>query len=440
MFLSHHIASSYKGHFYRMESEASYESCMALDTIESDRYGPLRKIIQQLGGWHVLREFSILSWDYRRVLELLHASYGVSPFFKVSVVSDPREPTHSMIKVSPAGLGLPGRSYYYRPSDSPAATSYKRLLRDAVQLLGATSLAAEQFSNEIFHFEKRIAEITPDLMELKNPLDFTITTVEELKSKAPSIPLLEILLAMFPRANVGGATEVLLPSEHYLTNVSILLSTTDRQALNNYMMWVLASDYLPYMSEEIRSTVNYYRKEMTGASEPLQRWEMCVGTLQRFMSFGLAAMQQQAMEATKTIMPGMYLTRDAVRRRIESAKWLPSELKSHELDKIDVLDLQVGFTQPLLTKEFLEHYYSKLLVQKNDFFQNILYGVEFLKEMQQERLTSSEEEYRWIDAMSESRGPTYVPSANKVVVPLHFLVPPYFSSRLSYVSTCNIIH
>ena len=26
-----------------------YESCMALDTIESDRYGPLRKIIHQLG-------------------------------------------------------------------------------------------------------------------------------------------------------------------------------------------------------------------------------------------------------------------------------------------------------------------------------------------------------------------------------------------------------
>ena len=68
-----------------------------------------------------------------------------------------------------------------------AATAYKRLLRDAVQLLGATSLAAEQFSMEIFHFEKRIAEITPDLMELKNPLDFAIVTVEDLKIKAPSV-------------------------------------------------------------------------------------------------------------------------------------------------------------------------------------------------------------------------------------------------------------
>ena len=29
------------------------------------------------------------------------------------------------------------------------------------------------------------------------------------------------------------------------------------------------------------------------------------------------------------------LTRDAIRRRIEDASWLPPELKSHELDKVN---------------------------------------------------------------------------------------------------------
>lgn len=35
-----------------------------------------------------------------------------------------------------------------------------------------------------------------------------------------------------------------------------------------------------------------------GANEPLQRWEMCVETLQRFMGFALASMQDLAVDET----------------------------------------------------------------------------------------------------------------------------------------------
>lgn len=34
---------------------------------------------------------------------------------------------------------------------------------------------------------------------------------------------------------------------------------------------------------------------ISGANEPLQRWEMCVETLQRFMGFAVAVLQHQAM-------------------------------------------------------------------------------------------------------------------------------------------------
>lgn len=39
-------------------------------------------------------------------------------------------------------------------------------------------------------------------------------------------------------------------------------------------------------------------KLISGANEPLQRWEMCIETLQRFMGFALATMQDQAMDET----------------------------------------------------------------------------------------------------------------------------------------------
>ena len=61
-----------------------YSSCMALHYVESDHDKPLVKIINQLGGWDVLRSFIIYQFDSTRVLTSLHAKYGVNAFFKVT--------------------------------------------------------------------------------------------------------------------------------------------------------------------------------------------------------------------------------------------------------------------------------------------------------------------------------------------------------------------
>ena len=78
----------------------------------------------------MLRSFNLYSWDHHRVLRELHADYGVSAFFRVDVVTDwgvagagPRAGAgagqHNIIRVSPAGLGMPDKTFYQRfPNDS----------------------------------------------------------------------------------------------------------------------------------------------------------------------------------------------------------------------------------------------------------------------------------------------------------------------------------
>jgi hypothetical protein len=50
-----------------------YESCKTLEYIEADREKPLMKIINNLGGWDVLRSFNLYNWDPHRVLR--HREY-----------------------------------------------------------------------------------------------------------------------------------------------------------------------------------------------------------------------------------------------------------------------------------------------------------------------------------------------------------------------------
>lgn len=53
-----------------------------------------------LGGWNVLREFQVHSFDLRNTLTRLHSQFGVSLFFKVDVVPDPNSAQDFVIQVS----------------------------------------------------------------------------------------------------------------------------------------------------------------------------------------------------------------------------------------------------------------------------------------------------------------------------------------------------
>ncbi len=48
--------------------------------------------------------------------------------------------------------------------------AYQTFMKDSAQLFGAPSPEAHKFAVDIFNFEKRIAEITPDMAYMSDPL------------------------------------------------------------------------------------------------------------------------------------------------------------------------------------------------------------------------------------------------------------------------------
>ena len=90
------------------------------------------------------------------------------------MIADVKRPGRNVVRIGPGGLGLPHKSYYDRLPDDPAVVSYQTYLKDAAQLFGASSPDAHKFSVDMFSFEKRISEITPDQVELSiwNPSKF----------------------------------------------------------------------------------------------------------------------------------------------------------------------------------------------------------------------------------------------------------------------------
>lgn len=62
------------------------------------------------------------------------------------------------------------------------------MIQDVVINLSATRAQAEKFGNDIFYYEKRIAEVTPNRYELLNPVHtYNAIKVSELKVTAASV-------------------------------------------------------------------------------------------------------------------------------------------------------------------------------------------------------------------------------------------------------------
>ncbi|EEB18638.1 endothelin-converting enzyme, putative [Pediculus humanus corporis] len=409
-----------------------YDSCMSLDNIETDNERPLRKIINELGGWNVLRNFQVLSWEFSKTLVNLHNEYGVKPFFSISTIADPRNASKNILFLTPSGLGLPDKSYYYREKQDRMSLSYIRYMKDVARQLGATSIDANSFSEDMFYFERRIAEATPSNEELENVFNHEIHTINDLKMSAPSVPLHEILDAMFHKENINSDTEILLTSAKYLTKISNIIATTDRSALNNYVIWNLVKEYLPYLSQNFQDIYSVYVREMTGATNLLERWEFCIKTLQKFMDAGLAAQIENSSFRTDSdknneIIGQIFKTvRQTIRESITKAKWVDLELYKHFISKLNGTTIQIGFPNDYLDSSRLEEYYSKLYVQKNNFFQNILYGVSFLQENNRRSYVNPKSEYRWLSLVSSESKVEFVPSENKIIIPQKLLNKPYY--------------
>ena len=325
------------------------------------------------------------------------------------------------------------RDYYLnRLPDDSSVKAYQTFLKDSAQLFGAASTEAHKFSVDMFNFEKRLAEITPDFEYLADPTKtLNRMTMKDLHTISMNIPWLDIAKAAYSEAPLSEDTEVVVISPQYVADIAVILSTTDRGSLNNYLMWQLAKSYMPYLSKPFREAVDQYRKALTGATKPPERWEFCAHTTEKFFAHLSAAMvadtrpRSEDGERHRVAKKLFDYLKHNIARSISVSAAYDYPARRAAINKLKNMTVQVGTPDFLRDRKYLKFLYKDLSVIQTDFFQNILYGVIFLRKREELALVSPAEETRWIDALNLVRV-SYVTSANKVVVPEVFLQTPLF--------------
>ncbi|XP_042863912.1 endothelin-converting enzyme 2-like [Penaeus japonicus] len=412
-----------------------YWSCMNVHSyMKSGLELIKRKIITELYGWNLIRDtWDLRRWEFDVVLTRLHAEFGVSPFFKVTVVPDPRREAHNIIKLVPSGFSLPHRSYYDRMPNNPVEQAYKQYIKDTVKLFDASGPDALEFAALLYHYESRIAEITPSESVLRDPLSSNhLISIGELSQIARSVPWLDLLRNIFPNSKLDHRTDVLVVSREYFSDLSELISTTDRSLLNNYLIFSFVTAFMPYLSADNKRVLDLYHREFTGIQEPMERWEFCIQTTNQFFSFGLGSLYERSPGRLRHRQRNDYVLhkifnqiRYTFANNLANSRWYPLEVKAQLTTKLNNMTLAVGYPNRLLDLGVINAYYEDYTIFIKDFFQNLQDSIRNAQRQLEMKLIEPMPESKWMDALSEE-AVSFIHEANKIVIPPHLLNPPLF--------------
>ncbi|KAF8793431.1 Endothelin-converting enzyme 2 like protein [Argiope bruennichi] len=387
-----------------------YDSCRDLKEIEHWVPTKIKQAIHEIGGWAIINDSPSHLWRRNDVLKMLQVSYGVEPFFKVLVEADDRNPMRNIIKY---------------------VVAYKEFIMNTIQTMDVNLFDARRFAEEVFNYERRIAEIFPTPETLRNTKDlYTVLTLERLDQLSHSISWTEILQMYFPNV-VTPDTEVAVLSQDYFNKISEIISSTDDTVLNNYYMWRLMHTFAPYSSSKFRLVANKFKQTFEGTMDLGLRyednWEACIEMTSKFLGHAIGAMYvQHYFPQSKFDKIHVYLNKliGALSEVARHIPWLnDEEMREQAQMKIRSLGLFAGY--PNFIRNHTTAYYKELKVQA-EYFQNIKDGVYFLHKKQEEMLKNKAlSDYSWTVYPQEASA-VYKYTGNQLIVPAGLFDTPLF--------------
>jgi putative endopeptidase len=340
-----------------------------------------------------------------------------SSIFDFGIEIDPKAPDKYTVKIGQGGIGLPDRDYYSSVQFAEKKKAYlayiARLLR-FIEWRGAQAPA-------ILRFESAIAEVSWALAESRDSeKTYNPASVTELANRAP-FPWDAFLRA----ARLQSVDRVVLGEHTAIPRIAALYAATPIETLKAWQAFRIMDEAAPYLSARFADAhFEFRRKTLDGVAQPLARWKRGVTAVNSAMgdAVGRIYVARHFPPEVKTKIDALVAqVRVALKQRIERVAWMTAETKAKALDKLDRVNVKIGY--PNKWRD-----YSCLDIQEDDLCGNMLRASTFEWRRQVTRLNATVDREEW-QMTPQTVNASYEPSLNEIVFPAAYLQPPYFDPQ-----------
>jgi endothelin-converting enzyme/putative endopeptidase len=390
-----------------------YASCMDEAAIERAGTAPLQPIVSEI---ETVRDPASLF----EATGHLHA-IGIEALFGTSVDADFKDPKTAIAHWLQGGLGLPERGYYLK-DDAPSRAlreAYTTHVSRMLHLAGEDEAAAQKEAEAILAFETRLAQVSLDPAERRDP-EKIYHRIDRpgLEKLTPDLPWPRYFEAIgYPDMQ---AINVGMPD--FFTTLSSLLPGADYGTIRAYLRWQVlhsASDALPkaFADEDFE----FFGKTLGGQQEIQPRWKRCVVATDEALgeSLGRRFVERRfAGDSKTTALEMIQGIETALERAFPGLDWMDDATRAAAREKLHAVTNKIG--HPDVWRD-----YASLMVRRGDDFGNRLAAARFEFRRQRDRVGGPLDRGEW-----EMTPPTvnadYNPFLNEMVFPAGILQPPFF--------------
>ncbi|HVW82745.1 MAG TPA: M13 family metallopeptidase [Candidatus Paceibacterota bacterium] len=319
------------------------------------------------------------------------------------------------------GLGMPDRDYYLKDDaeSKRVRAAYQRHLARMFALLGESSKTAAASAATVYALEERLAKASMRKEDRRNPDKvYNKMSSGALKKLAPGYPWAEYFTAI--GAPDLRSLNVMQPQ--FVRAAASLLKAAPLENWKTYLMWHVASDAAPYLSEEFeQANFDFYGTVLSGQRQMKAPWRRVLAVVNGSLGEELGKLYvkkhfpPEAKRAIDELVSNLFA---AFCARLAALDWMSPATKRAALAKLAKMDRKIGYPKRWKT-------YRGLAIKPGDYFGNVLRSARFEQRRNIKKLKKPVDRSEWF-MYPQTVNAYYNPGTNEIAFPAAILQPPYF--------------
>lgn len=360
--------------------------------------------------------------DLTKELIALHRQ-GIDPFFGLFSEADFTNSKMQIGWIYQAGIGMGEREYYLSAANKDKQQKYVELMTKEFGLAGydkMSSFGADVLAKMVYSLETRIAKAQYDKLKNRNPYaTFHKMNVADAEKLAPAIGF----KAYFDAMGIENMDTFNMAQPEYIKEVSNILAKENIETIKAYYAWNVINTAASYLSDDfVEANFDFFGRTMSGMEQNRPRWKRVTGTLNGTMSEALGQLYVEKYfpaEAKDRMIALIDNLKDAFEQRINDADWMNAATKEKAIEKLHAIYVKVGYPDKWRD-------YSKLDIQNDSYFANILRSNVFDVEYMLSKINKPTDRDEW-GMPPQMVNAYYNPTTNEICFPAAILQPPFFN-------------
>ena len=349
-------------------------------------------------------------------------TWGIRPLFYMYGSADEKNSEMTIAQISQGGLGLPDRDYYLADGEryEGMRKAYVDHMAKMFQLAGDDEGTARTNADTVMAFETRLAKKSMTRLERRDPhKTYNKMNLDELAALSPSLDW----KAYFAGIGLAEPGDINVGQPEFVKELGDMVKTIPVADWKTYLRWNLLNRNAEYLTADLEAQdFEFYGKFLSGRQAMEDQWKRILSVVNGSMGEAMGQLYVKSYfppEAKARMLELVGNLKVALSERINALEWMTDETKGKAQEKLDVMNVKIGYPDKWRS-------YEGLTIDGDSYLACVMAARKFNTAYAMDKINKPVDKEEW-HMYPQTVNAYYNPSNNEVVFPAAILQFPFFN-------------